>query len=257
MPHINRSLVVALLAGLAVLVGGVALNRAGSPEPSAPSASERQAVCAAPASTAGATIDLHPYAPADASITFVCCAYNPTVVTISAGESVSWSGNFSFPHPLRQVDGPTSDTPVPGGFANSTGTFYSHQFNTPGTYYYQCAFHGLAQFGGTMRGSVVVLPVAVTEVSNSLVISGSQTSTLSWNNSQGPFNVYRGVYAGSWAYNQTCFDANIPGPSTDAAVPPAGTMYYYLVSRRGTGGQESVIGRDSTGAAIPNTSPCP
>ena len=93
----------------------------------------------------------------DAAITFACCAYNPTVVTITVGASVSWSGNFAFPHPLRQVDGPTSDVPVPGGFANSTGTFYSVQFNTPGTFYYQCAFHGLAQFGGTMRGKIVVL----------------------------------------------------------------------------------------------------
>ena len=94
--------------------------------------------------------------PNDASITFVCCSYNPTVVTITVGASVSWSGNFAFPHPLRQVAGPTSDVPVPGGFANSTGTFYSVQFDTPGTFYYQCAFHGLAQFGGTMRGQVVV-----------------------------------------------------------------------------------------------------
>ena len=95
--------------------------------------------------------------PNDASITFVCCSYNPTVVTITVGASVSWSGSFAFPHPLRQVDGPTSDVPVPGGFANSTGTFYSVPFNAPGTYYYQCANHGLAQFGGTMRGRIVVL----------------------------------------------------------------------------------------------------
>ena len=94
---------------------------------------------------------------ADAAITFVCCSYSPTSVTITAGESVSWSGAFTF-HPLRQVDGPNSDTPVPGGFANSTGTFYTVQFNTAGTYYYQCANHGLAQFGGTMRGQIVVLP---------------------------------------------------------------------------------------------------
>lgn len=93
---------------------------------------------------------------ADASITFVCCAYTPTAATISVGESVSFSGEFNF-HPLRQVDGPSSDTPTPGGFANSTGTFYAVQFNTPGTYYFQCAYHGT--FGGPMRGSVQVLPL--------------------------------------------------------------------------------------------------
>lgn len=103
----------------------------------------------------------------DAAITFVCCAYNPTLVTINAGESVSWSGSFSF-HPLRQVDGPNSDTPVPGGFANSTGTFYSVVFNTPGTYYYQCTNHGNAQFGGTMRGTIVVQGPLGVPVSNDL-----------------------------------------------------------------------------------------
>ncbi len=65
-------------------------------------------------------------------------------------------------HPLRQVDGANSDTPVPGGFANSTGTFYTVQLNTAGTYYYQCANHGLAQFGGPMRGQIVVLPAGGT-----------------------------------------------------------------------------------------------
>lgn len=107
----------------------------------------------------GVYIDLSaPLAPEDQAISFVCCSYNPTVVTITVGESVSWSGSFAFPHPLRQVDGPTSDVPVPGGFANSTGTFYSVQFNSAGTFYFQCSFHGLAQFGGTMRGKVIVLP---------------------------------------------------------------------------------------------------
>lgn len=97
---------------------------------------------------------------ADAAITFVCCAYNPDTVTINQGEIVSWSGAFAS-HPLRQVDGPMSDVPVPGGFANNSGTFISQQFNTPGTYYFQCAFHGIAQFGGNMRASIVVLDPTV------------------------------------------------------------------------------------------------
>lgn len=91
----------------------------------------------------------------DQAITFLCCAFTPTTVTIAAGDSVSWAGQFSM-HPLQQVDGASSDTPVPGGFANSSGTFYSVQFSTPGTYYFRCAFHGVAQFGGSMRGSIVV-----------------------------------------------------------------------------------------------------
>ena len=86
----------------------------------------------------------------------VCCAWSPNDITIQVGDSVIWSANFSS-HPLRQVDGPTSDTPVPGGFAEmGPASSYTYQFNSAGTFYYQCAFHGLAAFGGTMRGRIVV-----------------------------------------------------------------------------------------------------
>jgi len=104
----------------------------------------------------------------NAAVTFVCCQYNPTTVTVNVGETVSWSGSFSF-HPLRQVVGPTSDVSVAGGFANSTGTFYSFQFNTAGTFYYQCSFHGTG--AGGMRGTVIV--VAPTDVANSNDIAGT------------------------------------------------------------------------------------
>ena len=105
----------------------------------------------------GVVIDLDALRPDDASITFGFVFYSPNVVTITVGESVSWSGAFSS-HPLQQVDGPASDTLVPGGFGNTTGSFYAVQFNTDGEYYYRCGFHGVAQFGGTMRGKVIVLP---------------------------------------------------------------------------------------------------
>lgn len=91
----------------------------------------------------------------DHTITFVCCAYTPNTLTIAPGDRVTWNGDFSF-HPLRQVAGPNSDTAVPGGFAASSGSTFSLIFSTPGTYYYQCTAHGLAQFGGSMRGSFVV-----------------------------------------------------------------------------------------------------
>jgi plastocyanin len=137
--------------------------------------------------------------PNDASITFACCSYNPTVVTITVGESVSWSGNFAS-HPLRQVDGPTSDVLVPGGFANSTGTFYSVQFNSPGTFYYQCAFHG--QFGGPMRGQIVVLgpPTA------------TPTPTSTWTNTPVP---------STNTPTPTSTRTNTPVPSTNTPTPTA------------------------------------
>jgi plastocyanin len=105
----------------------------------------------------GAAIDLDALRPSDAAIVFGFVFYNPAVVTITVGESVSWSGTFGS-HPLQQVDGPSSDTLVPDGFGNATGSPYTVQFNTPGEFYYRCGFHGVFQFGGTMRGMIVVLP---------------------------------------------------------------------------------------------------
>ncbi|MBP7600457.1 MAG: hypothetical protein KA750_03875 [Thermoflexales bacterium] len=105
----------------------------------------------------GAAIDLDALRPSDAAIVFGFVFYNPAVVTITVGESVSWSGTFGS-HPLQQVDGPSSDTLVPDGFGNVTGSSYAVQFNTPGEFYYRCGFHGVFQFGGTMRGMIVVLP---------------------------------------------------------------------------------------------------
>lgn len=92
---------------------------------------------------------------ADHPISFVCCAYSPATLTIAPGDRVIWNGTFAS-HPLREVTGPNSDTPVPGGFASSSGTTFNQTFNTPGVYYFQCTAHGLTQFGGTMRGSITV-----------------------------------------------------------------------------------------------------
>jgi len=89
----------------------------------------------------------------NATISFGWIVYTPNTVTINAGESVTWNGEFQF-HPLIQVQGPDTDEETPGGFGNNTGTTYTHTFPNPGTYYFACLFHGT--FGGTMRGEVIV-----------------------------------------------------------------------------------------------------
>jgi plastocyanin len=89
-------------------------------------------------------------------INTVGLTWSPNDVAIQVGDSVTWNANFSF-HPLRQVDGPTSDTPPPGGFAYSgPAPSFTYQLNSAGTFYYQCANPGLAELGGTMRGRIVV-----------------------------------------------------------------------------------------------------
>ena len=98
--------------------------------------------------------------PVDHPITFAPFAYTPSIITITEGDSVTWSGSFSF-HPLRQVTNATGDTPVAGGFLVNSGTSFSQTFASPGVIYFQCTNHGT--FGGSMRGAIhVVARVSLT-----------------------------------------------------------------------------------------------
>jgi plastocyanin len=69
---------------------------------------------------------------------------NPAVDTIPQGAAMRWV----------QGSGTHSVLPVGGTFTGSgilTSTGYTFIFNTPGTYQYQCGFHG-----ASMTGTVVV-----------------------------------------------------------------------------------------------------
>jgi len=62
-------------------------------------------------------------------------------------------------------------------------------------------------------------------------------------------------------YDQICFESADSGgngatTAVDPATPALGAAFYYLVDGEGACG-ESVLGRDSSGAVIANTSPCP
>jgi hypothetical protein len=132
---------------------------------------------------------------------------------------------------------------------------------TPGASYFwsvQAVDTALAGSAFATEGSFTAsCATTVPEVDNSLVVTGAPGSTISWGGPGSLFSVYRGFVTGPWSYDQTCFDPNTAGPSVDATVPPGGTFYFYLVSRRDVCGQESVIGRDAAGIPIPNTAPCP
>jgi hypothetical protein len=85
------------------------------------------------------------------------------------------------------------------------------------------------------------------------MVSTNGTDTdVSWTDSPGAFNVYRGSLGGeAWSYNQTCFAPMVSGPVLDVDVPPEGTAAYYLVTR------QTECGESSLGEARPNPSPCP
>lgn len=69
--------------------------------------------------------------------------YSPAIVVVAPGDTVEWRGDFSS-HPLVSQEGlwPTQ----------SSGTSFSHTFDSFGTYHFFCQIHG--PFG--MRGQVLV-----------------------------------------------------------------------------------------------------
>lgn len=80
--------------------------------------------------------------------------FNPTQVTIQAGETVLWTWpNGSVLHNVE----PDADEPVRSGGLVSGPTEYSFTFTTAGTYAFYCANHG-GPGGVGMSGTVVVQP---------------------------------------------------------------------------------------------------
>jgi hypothetical protein len=60
------------------------------------------------------------------------------------------------------------------------------------------------------------------------------------------------VKSNPFAFNQTCFANNTPGPANDLTVPPPESMFYYLVTRRSMCGESSLgEGRDENGMPTP------
>jgi hypothetical protein len=111
-------------------------------------------------------------------------------------------------------------------------------------------------------GSCVGTPVAEPlEIDASLALSkiAGGSANIGWTDAPGPFNVYRGSNGPGtpWLYDQSCL-VHETSLSTinDPANPPPHTLFFYLVSRVNVC-RESILGRDSTGTAIPNNNPCP
>jgi plastocyanin len=77
--------------------------------------------------------------------------FNPTPLTINAGDTVRWTNNGSFPHTTTSGTGCSPD----GNWDSaslSTGQTFSHTFNTAGTFPYYCTFH----CGSGMVGEITV-----------------------------------------------------------------------------------------------------
>ena len=86
--------------------------------------------------------------------------FTPATLTVSAGTTVTfrWQGTHTLTSYAYNGSPTFPGVPNPG---QGAGTSYSYQFNTPGTYYYYCEYHGSLVAGGTslasgMAGKVVV-----------------------------------------------------------------------------------------------------
>lgn len=71
-------------------------------------------------------------------------SFQPNSITISVGDTITWTNNDSAPHTVTADGGSFGSGAMPLG-----GTF-SHTFTTPGTFSYNCSFHG------SMHGAVIV-----------------------------------------------------------------------------------------------------
>jgi plastocyanin len=71
--------------------------------------------------------------------------FEPAVIEVEAGTTVTWTNNDNFPHNVHVLDG--SDRTVPIGIGES-GTI---TFDDSGTVYYECSIHPQQ-----MHGKVVV-----------------------------------------------------------------------------------------------------
>jgi plastocyanin len=72
--------------------------------------------------------------------------FDPSSITISTGQTVTWTNDDNFTHSVRLTD---QNNRIVG--IMHPGDHVSHTFSAPGTYHYDCSFHP-----HDMQGIVVV-----------------------------------------------------------------------------------------------------
>jgi LPXTG-motif cell wall-anchored protein len=86
--------------------------------------------------------------------------YSPSTVTISLGDSVTWTNVGTAPHTVTADNGSFDSSPACPGNINAclgAGASYSRTFGSLGSYAYHCKVHGAA-----MSGKVVVVAAGTT-----------------------------------------------------------------------------------------------
>ena len=85
--------------------------------------------------------------PQNYSVEIKNLAFNPSTLTIKAGDTVTWTNEDSSRHSIKS-DLYTGNELSSSSLSQSQS--YSHMFSTPGTYRYHCGVHL------TMKGTIVV-----------------------------------------------------------------------------------------------------
>ena len=76
--------------------------------------------------------------------------FDPDVIRIKAGDTVTWTNNDNFTHSVQLLDGGLPTEPM---VMNTGGGIATFTFTQAGTFHYQCSFHPQ-----NMKGTVVVTP---------------------------------------------------------------------------------------------------
>ena len=84
-------------------------------------------------------------AASDTNVLIVYRAYQPSQLTVAAGQTVVWRNSGLGPHTVTAASGAFNSGTM------QTGATFSYTFSTPGTYSYECLIHP------TMKGTVVVV----------------------------------------------------------------------------------------------------
>lgn len=97
---------------------------------------------------AGRDVPLAPVAATSHSVQIANFAFAPQVLTVTAGDSITWTNQDEAPHTVTTTSAPRAiSSPM-----LSKGQSFTFRFTVPGTYSYYCAVHP------DMRAQVVVNP---------------------------------------------------------------------------------------------------
>jgi plastocyanin len=84
-----------------------------------------------------------PQTPVESTVSIQSFAFEPAILNVSAGTTVTWTNNKAVTHTVTFDDGSLNQELAPGATVQKT-------FSTSGTFTYHCAIHS------SMKGTVIV-----------------------------------------------------------------------------------------------------